>query len=85
MPESDSRYEREEYLEQDEEEREAAGRRKSVIALAVMALLVIAGIVLVNRLREVSEVQDCLMTRATNCNDMVQPPIPAGGAPSTMR
>jgi hypothetical protein len=85
MPESDSRYEREEYLEQDEEEREAAGRRKSVIALAVMALLVIAGIVLVNRLREASEVQDCLMTRATNCNDMVQPPIPAGGAPSTMR
>ena len=85
MPESDSRYEREEYLEQQEEERESAGRRKSVIALAIMAVLVIAGIVLVDRLREVSEVQDCLMTRATNCNDMVQPPIPAGGAPSTTR
>ena len=83
MPES--RYERDEYLEQDEDEREAAGRRKSVIALAIMAVLVIAGIVLVNRLREVSEVQDCLMTRATNCNDMVRPPIPAGGAPSTTR
>ena len=76
MPEG--RYEQEEYLEQDEEEREAAGRRKSVIALAIMAVLVIAGIVLVDRLREVSAVQDCLMTRATNCNDMVQPPQPAG-------
>lgn len=85
MPESEGRYEREEYLEQDEEERETAGRRKSVIALAIMAALVVAGIVLVDRLREVSEVQDCLMTRATNCNDMVQPPIPASGTPSTMR
>jgi hypothetical protein len=81
----ESRYEREEYLEQDEEEREAAGRRKSVIALAVMAVLVVAGVVLAARLREVSAVQDCLMTRATNCNDLVQPPIPASAAPSTTR
>jgi len=71
------RYEEEEYLEQDEEEREAAGRRKSLIALAVMAVLLVAGIVLVDRLRDVSIVQDCLMTRATNCNDMVEPPVPA--------
>ena len=40
----ENRYEREEYLEQDEEEREAAGRRKSLVALLVMAVLVIAGI-----------------------------------------
>jgi len=78
-------YEREEYLEQDETEREAAVRRKSLIALGVMAALVIAGIVLVGRLREVSAVQDCLMSRATNCSDLVAPPIPAGGAPSTTR
>ncbi|HSI00990.1 MAG TPA: hypothetical protein VLA02_10335 [Reyranella sp.] len=76
MPES--RYEREEYHEQDEAEREAIGRRKSLIALAVMAALVIAGLVLVDRLREVSAVHDCLMTRATNCNDLVEPPKPAG-------
>ncbi|TMJ25594.1 MAG: hypothetical protein E6G95_15590 [Alphaproteobacteria bacterium] len=81
----ENRYEREEYLEQDEEEREAAGRRKSLVALLVMAVLVLAGIVLIGRLREVSAVQDCLMTRATNCNDLVRPPIPAGGAPSTTR
>ncbi|MBN9085696.1 MAG: hypothetical protein J0J01_02210 [Reyranella sp.] len=77
MPEREGGYEREEYLEQEEEERESAGRRKSVIALAIMAVLVVAGIVLVDRLREVSAVQDCLMTRATNCNDLVQPPRPA--------
>ena len=80
-----SRYEDEEYLEQDEEEREAAGRRTSLIALVVMAGLVVAGLFLVHRLREASVVEDCLMTHATNCNDLVQPPIPAGGAPSTTR
>lgn len=73
-----SRYEDEEYLEQDDEEQEAAGRRKSLIALAVMAVLVVAGIVLVKRLRDVSIVQDCLMTHATNCNDLVEPPRPVG-------
>jgi hypothetical protein len=72
MPESG--YEREEYLEQDEAEREAAGRRKSLIALAVVAVLVVAGIVLVGRLREVSALQDCLMTRATNCADITERP-----------
>ena len=72
MPES--RYEREEYLEQEEAESDAAGRRKSVIALAVMAALVIAGLFLVDRLREVSAMQDCLMTRATNCNDITERP-----------
>jgi hypothetical protein len=73
-----SQHEREEYLNQDEAEAEAAGHRMSVIALAILAVLMIAGVVLANRLREVSAVQDCLMTRATNCNDMISPPIPAG-------
>jgi hypothetical protein len=80
-----SRYEDEEYLEQDEDEREAAGRRTKLVVLAVMAGLVVSGLFLVHRLREASIVEDCLMTRATNCNDLVQPPIPAGGAPSTRR
>jgi hypothetical protein len=80
-----SRYEEEEYLEQDEEEREAAGRRITLIALAVMAVLVVAGLFIVQRLRQASVVEDCLLTHASNCNDLVSPPIPAGGAPSTTR
>ena len=75
---SEGRYEREEYLEQNEEEAERAARRKSVVALAVLAVLVIAGIFLFEKLRDVSRLQDCLMTRASNCNDMVEPPKPAG-------
>jgi hypothetical protein len=67
---SDGRYEQEEYLEQDDDEREAAGRRKSLIALVVLAVLVIAGLFVVNRLRSVSALQDCLMTRATNCAEI---------------
>jgi hypothetical protein len=72
---SDGRYEQEKYLEQDEDEREDAGRRKSLIALVVLAVLVVAGLILVDRLRSVSELQDCLMTRATNCTE-VTPPTP---------
>jgi hypothetical protein len=70
------RHEDEEYLEQDEEELEAAAHRKSLIALAVMALLVVAGIVLVARLHDVSALQDCLMARATHCSDLINPPQP---------
>ena len=71
----DGSYEQEEYLEQDDDERESAGRRKALIALAVLAILVIAGLVVVNRLRSVSALQDCLMTRATNCAE-IDPPTP---------
>jgi hypothetical protein len=75
---SESRYEQEEYLEQDDDERETAGRRKSLVALIVLAAPVIGAVVVVNRLRDVSRLQDCLMTRATNCNDLVEPPQPVG-------
>ena len=47
----------------------------------MMAVLVIAGLVLVDRLRDVSALQDCLMTRATNCSDrQCTPPIGHGSA-----
>jgi hypothetical protein len=74
---SEGRYEQEEYLDQDEDERDTAGRRKSLIALVVLAILVIGAVLLVDRLRDVSRLQDCLMTRATNCSDLVEPPKPA--------
>jgi len=40
--------------------------------------LVIAGVMLANRLRDVSELQDCLMTHATNCGDPAAQPAPIG-------
>ncbi len=68
-----SRHEQEEYLEQDEAERDSAGRCNS----------------LVERLSSVSALQDCLMTHATNCANVSPPPpvAPAGRnvAPSTTR
>ena len=73
---SRGRYEEDEYLEPSEEELEAAARRRKLIVLGIMAALVIAGVVLVGKLRSVSQLQDCLMTRATNCNDLVEPPKP---------
>ena len=75
---SQSQYEKEEYLEPNDDELEAAARNKKLIVLGVMAALVILGIFLVDKLRTASLLQDCLMSRATNCNDMVEPPTPAG-------
>lgn len=75
---SQSQYEKEEYLEPNDEELEAAARNKKVIVLGVMAALVILGIYLVDKLRTASQLQDCLMTRATNCDDLIEPPTPAG-------
>lgn len=83
------RHEQDEYLEQDEAERDDSGRRNSLIALAVLAMLVVAGLVLVDRLSSVSALQDCLMSRATNCATVSPPPSAApvdrSGAPSTTR
>lgn len=63
--------------EREEEEREAVGRRKSLIALVVMVLLLIGGVVLTHELRRTSQLQDCLMTKATNCTrlDDAGPPV----------
>ncbi len=71
------RHEQDEYLEQDEAGRDDAGRRNSLIALAVLAVLVVAGLLLVDRLSSVSALQDCLMSRATNCAPVSPPPSAA--------
>jgi hypothetical protein len=84
-----SHHEEDEYLDQDEAERDDAGRRNSLIALIVLAVLVVAGLVLVDRLSSVSALQDCLMSRATNCATVSPLPSAApageGGGPSTTR
>ncbi len=75
---SQSRYEQEEYLEQDEDEVERAARIKKFVVLAVLGTLVIVGLVVVGKLRTASQVEDCLLAHRTNCNDLVEPPRPAG-------
>jgi hypothetical protein len=75
---TESNYEREEYLEQDEEEVESNGRRKAVVALLVVGILVVVTLFIVQRLRTEGELQDCLMTHASNCSDLVAPPKPIG-------
>jgi len=70
--------ERDEYLEQDDEERQDARRTGSLVALVVLALLVIGGIVLAQELRKASRLQDCLMTRSTTCAAIAAPSTPAG-------
>jgi hypothetical protein len=75
---SQNRWEQEEYLEPSEAELEAAARMRKLIVLGIMAVLVIAGILLADRLRHAGQLQDCLMTHATNCGDLEQQPAPIG-------
>jgi hypothetical protein len=71
-------WEQEEYLEPNEDELDAAARNKKLVVLGIMAVLVIAGILLVNKLRDAGQLQDCLMTHATNCGDPDEQPQPIG-------
>jgi hypothetical protein len=50
------------------------GRRKALIGLGVVVLLVVVGWLLFHVLRNVSRVQDCVMSGRTNCA-----PIEAAG------
>ena len=68
-----SRHEQDEYLGQGEGERENTGRRNSLIALLILGTLVVMGLVLADRLRSVSALQDCLLSRATNCAGVAPP------------
>jgi hypothetical protein len=79
---SQSPWEQEEYLEPNDDELEAAARTKKLVVLGIMAVLVIAGIVLVNKLRDVGKLQDCLMTHATNCGEQIEAPKPIGARPT---
>ena len=75
---SQSQREQEEYLEPSDDELETAARNKKLTVLGIMVVLVIAGVVLVHKLRDASQLQDCLMTHATNCGDPNEQPPPIG-------
>jgi hypothetical protein len=70
---SQNQWEQEEYLEPNDEELEAAARTKKLVVLGIMAVLVVAGILLANKLRDAGQLQDCLMTHGTDCDPDSQP------------
>jgi hypothetical protein len=75
---SQSRHEQEEYLEQNDDELESAARVRKLVVLALLGLLVAAGLVLAAKLHTASRIEDCLLAHGNNCNDLVEPPKPAG-------
>ena len=58
--------------EDDQEDR--ARQRRSLVGLAVAALLVVAGIYLVMRLHKANEIELCLEAGHRNCDALVNSP-----------
>ena len=50
-----------------ESDDDGGNRRGALIGLAIAALLVVAGIYLVNALRNQGKMEDCLMSGRSNC------------------
>jgi hypothetical protein len=50
-----------------QEPRQPDPRRQALIGVAVIVLLVIAGLYLVHVLKSTSQIQDCVMQGRTNC------------------
>jgi len=46
---------------------ERARRRTHLVALLVIVALVVGGLLLTNVLRQVGQIQDCVMSGRTNC------------------
>ena len=59
-------------VEDDQEDR--ARQRRSLVGLAVAALLVVAGIYLVMRLHKANEIELCLEAGHHNCDALVNSP-----------
>jgi hypothetical protein len=51
-------------------------RRRALVALVVVLLLVVAGLVLVHVLQNMSRIQDCAMSGRTNCVPIDTPTSP---------
>jgi len=52
---------------QPEDPQEPDPRRMVAVGLAVIAMLVAGGLLIVHKLREMSELQDCAMQGRSNC------------------
>jgi len=62
-------------MPEDEDDQEGRARqRRSLVGLAVAALLVVAGIYLVMRLHKANEIELCLEAGHHNCDALVNSP-----------
>ncbi|HEX4570985.1 MAG TPA: hypothetical protein VH184_11210 [Dongiaceae bacterium] len=60
--------------EDDDDQEDRARQRRSLVGLAVAALLVVAGIYLVVRLHKANEIELCLEAGHHNCDTLVDSP-----------
>ena len=60
--------------EDDDDQEDRARQRRSLVGLAVAALLVVAGIYLVMRLHKANEIELCLEAGHRNCDALVNSP-----------
>ena len=44
----------------------------SLLALALVLLIVVLGLILVNTLRSMTQIEDCLLSGRTNCGKLLQ-------------
>jgi len=60
--------------EDEDDQEDRARQRRSLVGLAVAALLVVAGIYLVMRLHKANEIELCLEAGHHNCDALVNSP-----------
>ena len=60
--------------EEEDDQEDRARQRRSLVGLAVAALLVVAGIYLVMRLHKANEIELCLEAGHHNCDALVDSP-----------
>jgi len=60
--------------EEEDDQEDRARQRRSLVGLAVAALLVVAGIYLVMRLHKANEIELCLEAGHHNCDALVNSP-----------
>ena len=60
--------------EDEDDQEDRARQRRSLVGLAVAALLVVAGIYLVMRLHKANEIELCLEAGHRNCDALVNSP-----------